>query len=181
MNKYKEAYDASLKHSGVKGMKWGVRKRVKAEISSAKREFGWNKSVKNKSNFSDDDLRKLVERIRMENDLKRLGGKKNRKEYLQRSKLSQDELKKRVARLQLEDNLKQQVALATKWQTEIGKSVSQSFLNVSLSMAVGGNSFKSAVSKEVKNKMTGGQKTNSITPGSVATSIANATKDKKKP
>ena len=48
-------------------------------------------------------------------------------------------------------------------------------------MAVGGNSFKSAVSKEVKNKMTGGQKTNSITPGSVATSIVNATKDKKKP
>lgn len=199
MNKYKETYDA-LEHSGVKGMKWGVRKRIKAEFNSAKREFKLTKHLKERSTMSDEKLIKLTNRIRMENDLKRLStGKKqiglirtkrmDRKEYLQRDKMSDEDLQKRIKRLQLEDNLTQQIMTATKRQREIGTSVVESAMHIGLSKAVGKDSFKSAIAKEVKNKMDNAvvkqqekQKNNKdpFHPGNVAEAYVKAIDAKKK-
>ena len=204
MNKYKAIYD-KLEHSGVKGMKWGVRKRVKAEIGSFKRETSLAKHLKNKASLSDEQLIKITSRIRMENDLKRLStGRKqvglirtkrmNRKEYLQRDKMSDDDLRKRIARLQLEDNLTQQVMTATKRQREIGTSIVESAMHIGLSKAVGKDSFKSAITKEVKSKMEATmvkqtekqKKATGIEPGAIAAAYVDAknsktAKDKKKP
>lgn len=125
----KETNDILL-HYGVKGMRWGVRKSrnsqskstgaIKSRINSIKRENSWKKEVKNASKLSDEQIKKLTERIRLENDLKRLGPKN---EYLSRDRVDTETLKKRVARLQLEDNLKQQVGKARAGQVELGKEV----------------------------------------------------------
>ena len=202
MNKYKEAYDASLKHSGVKGMRWGVRKRVSAEIGSIRSKSNHAKKLKDTSKLSDDELKKLTNRVRLENDLKRLStGRKatgvmstkrsSRKEYLERSKLSDDDLKKRVARLQLEDGLRQQVGTSTKKQKDIGMRAIKSVFNVSVYTVIGKQSLTSAIAREVKNQveitataMKDKQKSTGFTPGSIATTVVNArseAKNKKKP
>lgn len=63
-----------LEHAGVKGMKWGRRKaRVKIKGQSSRaREKSWNKKYKNRSSMSDSDLQRNVNRLRLENDFKRL-------------------------------------------------------------------------------------------------------------
>lgn len=66
-----------INHSGVKGMKWGIRKR---KASSGKKRFGfklgsksssvpehWRKRYKNISSMSDKDLKRYTERLRLEN------------------------------------------------------------------------------------------------------------------
>jgi hypothetical protein len=71
-----------LYHFGVKGMKWGVR-RSKAKSVSAKKsskkmtadqkaKASMKKDVKNRRTLSDADLRKKLERIKMEKQLKEL-------------------------------------------------------------------------------------------------------------
>lgn len=77
MNEVEEFY---LQHYGVKGMKWGVRKKVasagrrvkkqaKREYDSFKRERAQLK-IKDPREMSDDELRSTLNRNRMENQLK---------------------------------------------------------------------------------------------------------------
>lgn len=75
----------SLKHYGVKGMKWGVRKQYKStgrkknkkifsfkksEKKTAKKEK--NESSSNKRYISDEELRRRINRLKMEKEYKQL-------------------------------------------------------------------------------------------------------------
>lgn len=64
-----------LEHAGVKGMKWGVRKAVKSRANSAKRERSWTKQYRERDKMSDDQLRSVVNRLRLENDFAQLAGR----------------------------------------------------------------------------------------------------------
>ena len=70
---------SDLHHHGVKGQKWGVRKAIKrAEEShrvsseSKKRERSWRETYKKRGEMSTSDLKRAVERLRLENELNRL-------------------------------------------------------------------------------------------------------------
>lgn len=63
-----------LQHYGVKGMKWGVRKAVKTRSDSAKRERSWKKQYRDRGKMSDDELRNVVNRLRLENEFAKLSG-----------------------------------------------------------------------------------------------------------
>lgn len=105
--------------------------RLKAEIRSVKRQLNWKKSVKNRKKMTDKELSDTIERIKNENNLRRLAP---RKEYLKRANLSSAELKKRVDRLQLEDNLKKNVGVSTAAQREIGKIMVDTSLKIGIEM-----------------------------------------------
>ena len=69
-----------LEHHGVKGQRWGTRKSTRssfherraAKKASKERAKSWETVYKNRGKLSDDDLRKSVNRLRMENELGRL-------------------------------------------------------------------------------------------------------------
>ena len=67
-----------LEHSGIKGMKWGQRKLKNAVAnrninkSSRKRENDWANQYKKRGSMSNADLKRKIERLRMENDFNRL-------------------------------------------------------------------------------------------------------------
>ena len=63
-----------IQHYGVKGMKWGVRKAVKTRSDSAKRERSWKKQYRDRGKMSDDELRNVVNRLRLENEFAKLSG-----------------------------------------------------------------------------------------------------------
>ena len=182
-------YKESLKHYGIKGMRWGVRRhrpkstgikramnklknkkatqkpgnnskkkeepnkdaslnttkapkgvgRLGKELESFKREKSWGNTMKKSDKLSDADLKKLQERIRNENTLKRLA---KRKEYIMRDELTDVQLRKRVERLQLEDNIKKNIDAATAEQKKIGKAIMDSTKNVAIATLSGKNSGK---------------------------------------
>ena len=123
-----DIFDMPLKHFGVKGMRWGIR-RTKNELRSIKREIAIGRSRKKAKDMSDADLKKLVDRIKNENALKRLG---KHKEYITRHEMDDKTLKKRVDRLQLEDSLKKNVAITTKTQKEIGKAITSAGMGIAM-------------------------------------------------
>lgn len=64
-----------IEHFGVKGMKWGFRKRRNAKASdrrraknSAKTHAKWKKKYQNRASMTDKDIRRATERLRLEND-----------------------------------------------------------------------------------------------------------------
>ena len=149
-----------LQHFGVKGMKWGVRKSrtskdrasettpkpkslVRKYIDSNKREMGMRKMVKDLDGLSDNEIRNRTNRIRNENDMRRVldntpntdrkRKKALRDEYLDRSNMSDAQLQERVNRLKLEDNLRREVVRASSPQREAAneliKTVSTHTLN----------------------------------------------------
>lgn len=74
---------ASIEHHGVKGQKWGIRRRVQAlaaarsgqvpkaaESASKAREKSWKKVYANRSSMSTPQLREKVNRLTLENQLK---------------------------------------------------------------------------------------------------------------
>ena len=63
-----------LEHYGVKGMKWGVRKSISSRAKSAKRERSWKKQYRERASMSDEDLRNVVKRLRLENEFAKLSG-----------------------------------------------------------------------------------------------------------
>lgn len=74
---------SEIEHHGVKGQKWGVRKAVKNSVASAKkshelntqsrqREKSWTTTYKKRGSMSTTDLKRAVERLRLENELNRL-------------------------------------------------------------------------------------------------------------
>lgn len=62
-----------IEHFGVRGMKWGVRRQRRKEAKrlkkvSAARNKEWRKKYLDRSNMSDEDIRKATNRLRLEND-----------------------------------------------------------------------------------------------------------------
>ena len=142
MNEVEEYY---LQHFGVKGMKWGVRKRasgvknrVKREVSSFRRERNQLK-IKDPGQMTDRELKKTLNRNRLENQLKdesrKTPGigmnrtedhaerrKANRDTYLDRGQLSDKELKAKVNRIRSENQLVQEANKVNRKTLETGSS-----------------------------------------------------------
>ena len=145
MNEVEEYY---LQHAGVKGMKWGVRKdrsgggriknRVKREVGSFKRERSQLK-VKDPGQMSDRELKKTLNRNRLENQFKdevkktnKIGNRRdqegfdrkssNRNAYLDRGSLSDKQLKAKVDRIRSENQLVQEANKVNRKSLEIGSS-----------------------------------------------------------
>lgn len=149
--------DEEITHYGVKGMKWGVRKSVKNTVNNTvknlkklpydptdgnpkdntgkmiKRNVRFRTNHKLK-NMSDEELIKQTERLRLENNLKRLTKTINRPDtkstFQNRDKYSNEELIKITKRLQLEANMKMEISnsrsTAYKMATNTLKNVSTS-------------------------------------------------------
>ena len=122
--------------------------------------------------MSDEELRKHVNRLNMENTLKRLadskGDRKSKKLYKNRNRLDDNEIKKINDRLQLEDNLKQQLSTAkkNKGQLELGNHV----------MSVMGNTAADVIKQQLGPGKSSGVKTDKL----IDIISANAHKEVKK-
>lgn len=103
--------DDILKHWGVKGMKWGVRKSRSAN-STTKKEKPPKKPSKRQ-------IKKEAETLRKESNKR---AKSHRKEYMKRKDLTDAELKKKVERLRLENEFDRLSKDASKSQIAKGKS-----------------------------------------------------------
>lgn len=139
-----------LEHHGIKGMRWGVRRKnpsgssstkepkTKSTLNSIKREISTVKKLKNVSSMSNDELKTTVDRFRNENQLKDLttkkifNRKKGQKTYLNREDLSDAELKSKVERLQLEANLKKEVKRANSKQIEIANDIIKDVVSIAI-------------------------------------------------
>lgn len=160
----------SLQHHGIKGMKWGVirdrnrpggadgkeestkvvdkRNRVTKKLDSLSRERQWSKVLKNVNELNTKDINTVVKRINLENNLKtlsksRVGGKKDKEDYLRREHMSDAELSRKVVRLRAKESLHKAVKDASKEQRAFGEKV----------VRVGGSlGVKYAVTKSIKPK-----------------------------
>ena len=179
-----------LQHFGVKGMKWGIRKkvkmptRIKDEFESYKRERELTKQLNTVSTLSDAKLRDVIGKARVDATYKRLAP---RKEYIKRHKLTEEEIKKRVDRLQLEDNLRQQVSQINAAKRKAGIELINSMAVVGASTLIGGTPASTAIAKELTRvgKKIGQEQLkksylNEETQKIVKRTIAKSTKTKKK-
>ena len=134
-----------LNHFGVKGMKWGVRKRVsgaknraKREVQSFKRERSQLK-IKDPGQMTDSELKKTLNRNRLENQLREESRKTpgigmnrreeraarrktNRDTYLDRGQLSDKDLQAKVNRIRSENQLVQEANKVNRKTLETGSS-----------------------------------------------------------
>lgn len=142
--------DEVLKHVGVKGMKWGVRRdrnrpggadgkeestkvvdkrsKMSKNLDSLKRERQWNKVVKNMNQLNTKEINAVANRVKLENNLKTLskskvGSKKDREDYLRREHMSDAELSRKVVRLRAKESLHKAVREASKEQRDFGEKV----------------------------------------------------------
>ena len=133
-----------LKHFGVKGMRWGRRKKsnsnslpkktgkigmIKKSIKSAKRESDWRKTLAKAEGMTTKELQTLANRVRLENEFKqlartpRVGTKGDRKAYLDRDKISDKDLATTVERLRAKNQLNDAVGSARRQNIETGKQI----------------------------------------------------------
>ena len=121
-----------LKHYGVKGMRWGVRKdvvTVRERIDSLKRERQWKKVLKEVDNMSNEQINAVVKRIRLENDFKslvkksKMSTKEDKRDYIQRGQINDQELSDKLSRLKAKDSLSKSVDEASREQREFGEKV----------------------------------------------------------
>lgn len=144
--------DELLKHVGVVGMKWGVRRdrgrsggadgveesvkvkdtrgKLSKKLSSMNRERQWKKVLNDVDKLSTKDITKVSKRISLENDMKRLSKSKiakpkDKDDYLNREKMSDAELTRKVTRLRAKDSLLKTVNDASKEQREFGEKIVQ--------------------------------------------------------
>lgn len=155
--------DDVLKHFGTKGMKWGVRKksdssagskskgqnesklkkRVKEEIGSMKRERSWKKAIGDINKLTTKDINKMSNRIQMENDLKRLASNKSissskdKQDYRLRGKMSDHELSRKVVRLRAKETLQRNISQASSSQRETGKTIVRAAAPIVVSKVLG--------------------------------------------
>lgn len=154
--------DKILQHTGVKGMKWGIRRnrnrpggadgrpdasdakytkkgKLGQHLQSLKRERQWSKVLHEIDSLSTQDMKRISTRIGLENDLKKLskaiGNSKDKQDYLNRHKMDDQELSRKVTRLRAKETLKKNISTASKAQRDFGARV----INVS-----GGLAFKYA-------------------------------------
>ena len=150
-------------HYGVKGMKWGVRRkrgpdgtvtgkkksRVRREIGSRIDELKTIKKL-NTSKMTDDELKNLATRMQKENELKRLtnpGKLRTRKRlekrdiYLDRKNLSDAELESKLKRLRLEDQIKRNVKDANRGSIDVANDVINKVSKHALSMYTNDGKF----------------------------------------
>lgn len=129
--------ESVIKHHGVKGMRWGVRKSerstnkttLKERLGSLKRERQWGKVLGEMDNLTNDEIVKVSKRVGMENSLKRLvkespiATKSDKVDYVRRANMDDDELNNKIVRLRTKDNLSKAVSSASKEQRELGEKV----------------------------------------------------------
>ena len=118
-----------LKHAGVKGMKWGVRKDRKSSgtikkaaksvgryadevLGSVARERSWVKADLRK--MSTKDIHKMANRLQLENDMKKLSKKGyfDKKSYRTRASMSTQELSRKVNRARAQEHFKKNASIA---------------------------------------------------------------------
>lgn len=145
--------DEVLKHVGVRGMRWGVRrnrnapggadgvvetKKVKVvkdtrgklakNLDSMKRERQWKDVLRNVDKLTTKEIGTVAKRISLENSLKTLSKSKvakakDKEDYLKRDKMDDAELSRKVTRLRAKEGLYKSVKDASKEQREFGKKV----------------------------------------------------------
>ena len=137
-----EKLDNVLKHYGIIGMKWGVRRNpgpngrvgsatkttVKEKLGSLKRERSWRKVISQMDKLTTDEIVAVSKRVTLENDFKRLtktsvATKKDKADYVRRADMDNETLSRTVTRLRAKDNLSKAVSSASKEQREFGKKV----------------------------------------------------------
>lgn len=154
-----------LEHAGVKGMKWGVRKdqvksSIKTKLDSMSRERQWKQQIKKAGKMSNEEVAKMTNRIRMENELKRLskskgvGTKEDKQNYLKRSKVSDSDLNNMVTQLRAKDNLNRVAKEASSSQVATGKRVAIAAANIGIKYALTGNIDTKDVGKALFNPNT---------------------------
>ena len=165
--------DEALEHSGVRGMKWGVRRNydrpggadgktdpkgnkapkegrseIGKRLDSLKRERQWNKVLHDIDKMSTIQMNTVKKRIENENSLKslsksKMATKKDKEDYRRRGEMSDQELSRKIARLRAKNSLHDEIKKATKEQREFGIKVAQ----------VGGSlGFKYATTKSLTPK-----------------------------
>lgn len=159
----------SLQHSGVKGMRWGVRKQPKASsgkvtikerLGSLKRERQWKKVLVEIDNLSNEEITSVTKRVSLENNLKRLSkqspaaSKKDRQDYIKRADMDDEELSRKVTRLRAKDALTRSISDASKEQREFGEKV----VNVGGSLAMKYATTKSLTPKDILESLNDGKK-----------------------
>jgi hypothetical protein len=128
-----------LKHTGTKGMKWGVIKwrqpgdhtpadnpggRLKQEWNSAKRERHWKKVVNDVHNLTTKEIGVVAKRAGLENELKRLAKTSDdKKNYRLRANMTDQELNRKVARLRVISSMSSQADAASKKQRDLGMRI----------------------------------------------------------
>jgi hypothetical protein len=77
MYKYDDYKDLVISHHGVKGQKWGVKRRVQSFLGQRKqakasdeRAASWKKAYANRASMSDSELKSTLNRINLENQLR---------------------------------------------------------------------------------------------------------------
>ncbi len=140
--------DEVIKHYGIPGMKWGVRREntgFRGKLRSARRERQWKRVLREVDELSTSEILQVSKRVSLENDLKalskRVGKKRDKRDYLNREYMTNEELSLKVTRLRAIDNLKKGVDTATKEQRELGQKVVQ---------AGGALSIKYAMTKKIE-------------------------------
>jgi hypothetical protein len=150
--------DEFLEHSGIKGMKWGVRHdehkkivdankqakkpgKLSQHLNSLKRERQWKSVLKELDNMSTKDINLVKKRIELENDLKKLSkspvaNASERKYYLNRHNMSNEEMARKVIRLKAKTNLYDTIGKASKEQREFGIKIAQTAGSIGMKYAV---------------------------------------------